>query len=113
MRLSGRVPTDGSSHLRIRLRSTGSNRLSLALSDDLDLATISQIEAVGQLVRSLAVTSLNLDLAGIDFVDLAGGRALDGLRLSLEADGTFVELAAASLPVQRLAALRQRLSRPT
>jgi anti-anti-sigma regulatory factor len=91
--------------LRVRLRLLPEGAVHVAVAGEVDVAVADDLAEVSRLVRSCSPTAVELDLAGVTFVDLCGLRSLDGLVRDQEALGIAVHERRTPACVRRLRSL--------
>ena len=99
------VPVSASP-LQLRIRHNSAGRLCLAIAGELDLAVAPHLMDVAALVIATGATVMELNLAGVRFIDLRGSRALSSFQQRLEASGVEIVHGPCSNVVTRIRDLR-------
>ena len=94
-----------------------SNALRVALVGELDIAVAKSMEPLAAALVATGASVIEIDLAGVTFIDVAGCRALGWFRDRLQAEGLEVVVGSCSRAVLRLRSLLadvgSRDARPT
>ena len=81
----------------------------MTIAGELDFTVADHLEGLAVVVRAAGSTTLELDLTGVSFIDLAGLRALDSFRQRVAAYGIEIAREQLSNVVTRLHVLSAAL----